>query len=145
MICLEGCLYFERGQGSYPFHIGLRKSGTHPKESWGVWGSSKSQLVLTCSAISCLFSSSIFCCSFVWSMMFLPPISNLLSIAWRQEGKNIFRLWQRIPCFNQYSACMYSWSACLNNCSIWECLFPLLKWFNSFERIKCVISAITNI
>lgn len=38
----------------------------------------------TCSAISCLFSSRILCCSLVWSTMFFPPTSSLLSMAWEQ-------------------------------------------------------------
>lgn len=45
----------------------------------------------TCSAISCLFVSNIFCCSLVWSMMFFPPTSSLLSIAWdnqKRRGSN---------------------------------------------------------
>lgn len=56
---------------------------------WPVIANIKTVCV-TCSAISCFFCSSIFCCSLVWSIMFFPPTSSLLSIAWQpQETINI--------------------------------------------------------
>lgn len=75
----EGSFGLVGGGGLDPVGSGSRR---------GQRGSRGGVHCITCSAISCLFSSSIFCCSLVWSMMFLPPISNLLSMACRKEGGN---------------------------------------------------------